>query len=1009
METRDATLPPRGVPDGATIDLTAIRAKLAKATGRQYWRSLDELAETDEFKRFLEAEFPREASVLDTVGRREFLKLMGASLALAGLNGCTKQPPEKIVPYVKQPELIIPGVPLFFATATPLGGFGTGVLVESHMGRPTKIEGNPEHPASLGATDALTQGTVLQLYDPDRSEVVRNIREIRPWGAFLDVAAGIMEKHRPTQGARVRFLTETISSPALRHQLEGLLKQIPKARWCQYSPVSRDQLRAGALLAFGEPVDAVYNLDKADVIVSLDADLLGTGAGNVRYARDFSRRRRVLDEHGSMNRLYVVENAPSITGSVADHRLPIRAIDVQAGARQLAVALGLDVGVPAEAPLPAAWVTAVADDLRQHRGASLVVAGEYQPPEVHALAHAINETLGNVGQTVTYVEPISPPGDETQALRELAAEMEAGQVDVLIILGGNPVYDAPADLRFAAALQKVGLRIRMGLYDDETSDLCHWHIPEAHYLESWGDVRAYDGTVTILQPLIAPLYRGKTALEMLAAFTDKPDRTAYDIVREYWKERAGTGVIDFEQWWRRVLHDGIVPDSAAPAKTVAVRSVSFAKKAPEAPKSGTLELVFRPDPTIYDGRFSNVGWLQELPKPVTKLTWENVAMLSAATAERLEVSNEEIVELHFDGRSVRAPVWIVPGHARDSVTVHLGYGRTRAGRLGTGAGFDAYALRTTNALWAGTGVELRRTGERTWLATTQNHFSLEGRDLVRSTTLAELRQHPDGEHEEGAEHAGHDLSFYPSYEYKGYAWGMAIDLGTCIGCNACTIACQAENNIAVVGKDQVWRGREMHWIRIDRYYEGDLDNPTVYHQPLPCMQCENAPCEVVCPVNATNHSSEGLNQMVYNRCVGTKYCSNNCPYKVRRFNFYLYSNWDVESLKMVQNPDVTVRSRGVMEKCTYCVQRINAARIEAEKADRGIRDGDIVTACQQVCPTEAIVFGNLNDPQSHAAKLRANPRNYALLNETLNTRPRTTYLAGVRNPNPALAQEEGKA
>jgi len=1006
MDTRDATPPSRGVPDAATIDLTAIRARLANGTGRQYWRSLDELAETDDFKRFLEAEFPREASVFDTVGRRQFLKLMGASLALAGLNGCTKQPTEKVVPYVKQPELVVPGQPLFFATAAPLGGFGTGVLAESHMGRPTKIEGNPDHPASLGATDALLQASVLQLYDPDRAQVVRNIREIRPWNAFLDTAAAVMEKHRPTQGARVRFLTETVTSPTLRNQIESLLKQIPKARWHQYSPVGRDQVRAGAILAFGEPVDAVYHLDKADVIVSLDADVLGAGAGSLRYARDFAGRRRVLDEHGAMNRLYVVESSPSVTGSAADHRLPIRAVDAEAGARQLAAALGLDVGIPSEPSLPAEWVKAVAEDLQQHRGAGLVVAGDFQPPEVHALAHAINEALGNVGQTVAYVEPVAASVDQAQSLRELVADMEAGQVDVLVMLGGNPVYDAPADLRFAAALQKVGLRIRLGLYDDETSEVCHWHIPEAHYLESWGDLRAYDGTVTIVQPLIAPLYGGKTAHELLAAFTDKPERTAYEIVREYWKGRAGA--VDFDLWWRKALHDGFVPDSAAPGKAVSVQSLAFAKKAPAAPKAGTLEVVFRPDPTVYDGRFANVGWLQELPKPITTLTWDNVAMLSPATAERLELSNEDVVEVRFDGRTVRAPVWIVPGHARDSVTVHLGYGRTRVGRIGNGAGFNAYALRTTGAPWAGLGAQLRKTGERYWLASTQNHFSLEGRDLVRSTTLDELTHHPHAAHEGGG-HGGQDLSFYPAHEYKGYAWGMAIDLGSCIGCNACTIACQAENNIAVVGKDQVWRGREMHWIRVDRYYEGDLDTPLIHAQPLPCMQCENAPCEVVCPVNATNHSTEGLNQMVYNRCVGTKYCSNNCPYKVRRFNFYRYSNWDVEALKLVANPDVTVRSRGVMEKCTYCVQRINAARIQAEKEDREIRDGDVVTACQQVCPTEAIVFGNVNDPESRVAKLRANPRTYALLGAELNTRPRTTYLAGVRNPNPALAQKEGKA
>jgi molybdopterin-containing oxidoreductase family iron-sulfur binding subunit len=640
----------------------------------------------------------------------------------------------------------------------------------------------------------------------------------------------------------------------------------------------------------------------------------------------------------------------------------------------------------------------------KHRGASVVVAGDQQPPLVHALAHAMNHALDNIGNTVVYTDPVEAnPIDHLESLGKLVSDMEAGRVEMLVIIGGNPVYTAPADLHFAEHLSRVKLRLDLSLYDDETSARCHWHIPEAHFLESWGDARAYDGTVTIMQPLIAPLYFGKSAHELLATLLGQPERSSYDIVRDYWKQQFGE---DFERRWRTALHDGLIAGTALPPKAVKLKIEDREWKIEDRhPQSSTLdprslEIIFRPDPTIFDGRFANNGWLQELPKPLSKLTWDNAALISPATAERLGLANEELVELRHQGHAVRAPIWIMPGHADDSVTVHLGYGRTRAGRIGTGTGFNAYAIRTASSPWFASGLEIRKTGARYALASTQDHHSMAGRHLIRVGTLEQYRQHPEFVHEMGHEPAP-DLTLYPPHTYRGYAWGMAIDLQACIGCNACVVACQAENNIPIVGKTEVARGREMHWLRIDRYYNGDLDNPATYHQPVPCMHCENAPCEVVCPVAATVHSDEGLNEMVYNRCIGTRYCSNNCPYKVRRFNFLQYADQDTPSLKLLRNPQVTVRSRGVMEKCTYCVQRINAARIQAKKEERTIRDGEIVTACQAACPTEAIVFGNINDPNSRVSRLKADSLNYGLLTE-LNTRPRTSYLARLRNPHPEI-------
>jgi len=1083
------------------MNIDALRARLDGTRGREYWRSLESLVETPEFKEFLHREFPQNASEwLDPVGRRNFLKLMGASLALAGVSACTRQPNEELVPYVRQPEELVPGKPLFFATAMPMNGAGIGLLVESHEGRPTKIEGNPDHPSSRGATDVFAQAAILGLYDPDRSQTLTNLGDIRPFASFAATGQGALSSQKAAQGAGVRILTETVASPTLAAQITALLAQYPRAKWIQWEPAGRHNAREGSRAAFGEYVDAQYAIEKATVILSLDADFLCTGAAGLKHARAFASRRRVDGDRTQANRLYAVESSPTNTGSRADHRLPLRATEIEAFTRALAAQLG--VGGAGAAPAPAAaanWMAPLVSDLQAHRGQSLVIAGDGQPPIVHALAHAMNDALGNVGATVVYTQAAeAQPMDQLAGIRELVGEMNAGTVEFLLVLGGNPVYTAPADLDFATAMERVPLRAHLSLYEDETSALCHWHIPETHFLEAWSDVRSDDGTATIIQPLIAPLYNGKSAHEVVAAIADR-ERSGYEVVREFWSREKGlsmqatpapttpssiaptggrgvaptgasavapTGnaaadaaagqapasaqgrvamrpdeavlagrsaeadrsgatsspppiaaapvpqLSPFDREWRKWLHDGVVPDTAFTARTVSAQgNLGQASGGPQ-PAQG-LEVVFRPCPGVHDGRFSNNAWLQELPKPLTKLTWDNAALISPATAARLALISGDVVDLRQGDRTIRIPVWLAPGQAPDTLTLHLGYGRTRAGRAGNGAGFNVNPLRTLAAMDTLPGVQLSKTGETYELASTQDHWSLEGRNLIRVATEAQFAADP-----RFAQKMEHQpltgLTMYGDFKYEGYAWGMAIDQNVCTGCNACVVACQAENNVPVVGKSQVLNGREMHWLRVDRYYTGDLETPETYHQPMPCQQCENAPCEVVCPVAATVHNQEGLNDMVYNRCVGTRYCSNNCPYKVRRFNFLLYQDWDTPSLWLQRNPDVTVRSRGVMEKCTYCVQRINQARITAKLEDREIRDGEVVTACQSACPTEAIVFGNLNDPNSRVARLKASSLNYALLAE-LNSKPRTTYMAIVRNPNtelePArpLAAEEGEA
>ncbi len=988
------------------LDLAAVRARLDGARGRDYWRSLEELAAAPEFRDLLEREFPQQAigwsEDEDRVeGRRNFLKLMGASLALAGLSACTRQPTEHIMPYIRQPEDLIPGRPLFYATAMTLSGVASGVLAESHEGRPTKLEGNPEHPATLGACDIFSQASVLQLYDPDRSQSLLFNGEIRGWGDFLGSLRSSLAQQRAIGGAGIRILTETVTSPTMAAQFAAIQKLYPQAKWHQWEPAGAHSARAGARQAFGAPVNTYYNLGNAKVVVALDSDFLGSGPASLRYARQFAARRRVRGSQTEMNRLYAIEPTPTPTGAKADHRLPLRAGDVEEFAWALATALGAANGPKqGENHDIYKWIGAIARDLSNNKGASLVIAGDQQPPIVHALAHVMNATLGNAGKTVFYTDPIEAnPVDQLASLQDLVKDLDAGAVELLLVLGGNPVFTAPVELGMRDRIQKARLRAHLSLFDDETSAACQWHLPEAHYLETWGDARAFDGTATIQQPLIQPLYGGRSGYQVLQMLTENPETTPYDLVKGYWATQHKGA--DFEAWWRRTVHDGIVPGTALPARTPAIQGGALATQAQHRRLEGKLEVIFRPDPTIYDGRFANNGWLQELPKPITKLTWDNAAIMSPATAHRLGVASEDMVELTYEGRSLRAPVWVQPGQVNGAVTLHLGYGRTRAGRAGTGMGFNPYGLRMAKALWHDVGLDAKKTSGGYLFAHTQLQQVLDTRrHIVHAGNIEEYRKNPESVHE-GAEVPPRELTMYPEWKYEGYAWGMAIDMTACTGCSACVVGCQAENNIPVVGKDQVRRSRMMHWLRVDTYYNGDPNDPSISNQPVPCMHCETAPCELVCPVQATTHSSEGLNDMVYNRCVGTRYCSNNCPYKVRRFNFYLYSDYETPSLKLLHNPDVTVRSRGVMEKCTYCVQRINAAKIDAEKQDRKVRDGEIQTACQAACPTEAIIFGDINDPNSRVSQMKAEKLNYGLLAE-LNTRPRTTYLAELRNPNPEV-------
>lgn len=929
----------------------------------------------------------------DFLSRRDFMEWSGGMMAVLGIAGCTRQPKEKLIPYTKQPERVIPGRPLFYASALSVGGPALGVLIESHQGRPTKVEGNPEHPGSLGGSDIYSQASVLSLYDPDRSRVLLSGSQVTFWSFFLGKLGEVLAEQRPKKGAGLRVLTETVTSPSLAAQMEALLKKYPEAKWVQYDPIHRDNELAGLQKAFGKKLSVNYRFDKAKTVVSLDSDIFGEPS-SVRWVRDFSKSRSLLKGRREMSRLFAVEATPSVTGSMADVRIASRASHVESIAAALGSGLGL--GVSGGAGLSAKekeWVASVVADVKKHSGQNVFVAGRWQSPLVHSIAAALNARFG--GQTVRYTQPIEARASmQTSDLATLTDEMGAGQVDCLVVLGGNPVYNAPADIGFAQALEKVKTKIHFGLYQDETSAKCDWHVPQAHPMEVWGDLRAADGTVAIQQPLIEPLFGGKAPIEMVAALHGETKKKSYDLVRSHWKGRG-------DAVWKKAVHDGMVPGTTFNSVSVSSPSGGGWKSS----QAGSdFEILFKPDPTVWDGRFANNGWLQECPKPLTKLTWDNTALMGPATAAELGVRNEDVVRIKVGEDTVEAPVWILPGHAAKSITLHLGYGRTKAGRIGNGKGFDAYPLRTAGAAWVRSGAVVEKAGKQYSLACTQEHHSMEDRAPVKRNSLVGFAAN-----EKWAEDHHHGPKILEQMDVgtaggenapkaeADYQWGMAINLSACNGCNACVVACQAENNIPVVGKLEVQRGREMHWMRIDRYFEGDLENPVVHNQPVACQQCETAPCEVVCPVGATVHDNEGLNNMVYNRCVGTKYCSNNCPYKVRRFNFFEYSNMKTPELKMVHNPDVTVRSRGVMEKCTYCVQRISAGRSKAKREGRKILDGEVKTACQTACPAEAIVFGDISDPNSLVSMIKEEPLNYSLLG-VLNTQPRTTYLAKVTNP-----------
>jgi MoCo/4Fe-4S cofactor protein with predicted Tat translocation signal len=1017
----------------AKMTLAEVRAKLDGKSGKRYWKSLDELADTPGFQELMQEEFPRQAGAgewVDSVSRRGFLKVMGASFALAGLAGCTKQPDEPIFPYIKQPEDLVLGKPMYFATAHPFPTGAIPVLVKSDAFRPIKLEGNPEHPVTKGKSDAFTQASLLDLYDPDRSQFPRFRGEQADFGAFKEEFAKAVAGTKTGEG--VYFLSETISSPTLAAQWKLVQAKYPAAKLVQYEPVSGDAGRAASKAAFGEYYDTQYKLEDADVILSLDADFLGGIAfpGFLPMSAAWAERHR-FDKDKPMNRLYVVETNPTVTGFKAEHRLALKPSEIDAFAGALAGG-----GSTLTNPDAQKFLTAVLDDIKKSGGKFAVVVGPQSSGAAHSAALAVNSG----SKAVVYTETVAPvPSEQGAELKALVADMQAGKVEWLVMLGTNPLYNAPADLGFEAAFGKVPYSVHLGS-----------HLDDAHYLESWSDARAYDGTISIVQPMIDPLYGGVSAHDVLQALLD-PSVSAYDAV----VANAKTYIkgADFATAWRKALHDGWVEGTAFEPKTLgAPKSVASSALVPV---SG-IEISFKADSSLYDGRYANNGWLQELPKQVTSISWDNAALMNMDLMGKLGIEENEAVELTLNGRKLIVPVLMSPGHPNDAVTVSLGQGRrAEAGRVGAGVGFNAYAIRTTDAPLAAGGLQVARGKGLYDLCVTKVHniehrgpyaqhdlekplsdkdgtYSLAGheameRSIIRYATYDEAIKNPEYAHTGASgtlvnkvgynpqgEAVPHEESFYPDnwrYDHPEVVgagtkvlqnkWGMSIDLNSCVGCNACVVSCYAENNIAVVGREQVKIGRIMQWMRIDTYFEGDLHAPKAHFQPMLCQHCESAGCEQVCPVGATVHTPEGINTMVYNRCVGTRYCSNNCPYKVRRFNFLLYSDYDKESLKFARNPDVSVRSRGVMEKCSYCIQRIEAVKIEADKNNRAIEDGEILTACQQACPTDAIVFGNLNDPKARVTKLKAEERDYQVLAD-LNYRPRTSYTAGVINPNVEL-------
>ncbi|TVQ04184.1 MAG: 4Fe-4S dicluster domain-containing protein [Balneolaceae bacterium] len=1002
-----------------------------------YWKSLNELAQNEEYKKFAEREFPENATELtDQVSRRSFLRVMGASIALAGFASCRK-PIQKILPYSRQPEDLVLGEPLFYATGMPFQDSITGLLITNNEGRPSKIEGNPDHPASGGRTNIYHQAAILGLYDPDRSRSPRHNGEKVSIDDFSAFAAG----HFSNTGRNILFIDEATSSPTYHRVKRQILENFPNAEWVTYEPFSENNALEGAQLAFGQRLRTVNHFDSADVVLSLDDDFMNPQAGknSVEYSLEITSKRKVESTSDDMSRIYIVENAFTNTGSYADHRLRLKSSHIAPFTFALAARLsqsisGLDAfsGVNNDFSNHD-WIEKIAGELLNAQGNSIVTVGADHAPETHAAAAAINLALGNAGNTVTYHElPYRENRDENQAFLDAVSELKAGVFDTVVMVGGNLAYNAPADLDLALALGNVETSIHLSDYVDETSRLSTWHVNRAHFLEAWGDGLSFTGQRSIIQPQILPLFGGISEIEFLHTFLTGEVSAGYDLVQETWN---GVITSDFDRRWEEILHDGVDAESGFDTEMVNLSegfSSSIQPALTRSPIDG-IEIAIKPDVRLFDGRFANNGWLQELPEPMTKITWDNVALMSAATARRIGINPERSfrhnrvpkVRITAGERTIEIAAWIEPGHADDSITLTVGYGRENAGRVADGVGVDTYPLRTSENLFYQQAT-VESTGTTYEIACVQDHHSLEGRDMIRTATLSEYKEKPDFASFESfhgfkvpgmkeAIAAGDDRGpvslfnemYGPEHQPQ---WGMTIDLNSCFGCGVCTIACQAENNIPVIGKREVGRRRIMHWIRTDRYYEGDPDNPTAYHQPVPCMHCELAPCEQVCPVAATTHSEDGINQMTYNRCIGTRYCANNCPFKVRRFNFFNYSKEylttgdDPEIIQMAMNPQVTVRFRGVIEKCTYCVQRVNKAKIKTKIATGSKKpaDGTVQTACQQACPANAISFGDLTDANSIVSKNKSNDRNYVMLEE-INVRPRTSYLARLTNKNPELS------
>ncbi|MBA3549620.1 MAG: 4Fe-4S dicluster domain-containing protein [Nannocystis sp.] len=1036
-------------------------------TLKTYWRSLED---HDGTRPAIVDEFPGQADIeaapaslipATKLARRKFAGILGASTALAGLTstGCVRKPVENILPFAKRPEDLIPGQPIYYATAYQVGASVLGLLVESQDGRPTKVEGNPRHPNSSGATDMWAQGSVLNLYDPDRCRVPHRLgadgkHTVADWETVTAELGATLKDLRAAQGAGVALVIPTILSPTYRDVLKTFKEKFAKARIILCDPAGASNGIAGAEMVGGPGTRASYHLTGAKVIAAFDSDFIGSEQDHVRLQREYADGRAVVspEDAANMSRLYAIEPHFTITGAQADHRLRVRGAEVggllMALANELFGNQGLRLPPGGEgllgalpkaelSPEHSKFIAAMARDLnaaKTGRRASAVLVGERQPPWAHALAIVINYGLGNGGNTVRLRQDDQEV--DTDDLGVLAAGLADGSITQVICLETNPAYEAPGELGLAAALKDKVLA-HLGHHVDETGKLAAWCLPASHYLESWGDLEAIDSTISIVQPLIAPLHQSRSALEVLAWIATDAELDGYSLVQGYW--RAALGAMFSDRMWRRWLHDGVVqgvPRAGGNPTPRDMAGLIAALAKADVARGDNFELNFHLDPKLADGRFANNGWLQEAPHPMTKLTWDNAAYISIETARKLQVENCDLLNITVGGRSLVAPVWIAPGQADDTVSLNLGYGRREIGGVANGAGVDAYGLQAAENPWFVAGAQVAKFGGRRMVYSTQDQGSLDPgvdpaspkddsqgtnpgrgypvRPIVRETTVEGFKADPDFSQKgdliaKANLHSLWDLNTHPDLGPPALVglqqWGMVIDLNKCTGCTACTVACVAENNIPVVGRSQVANGRELHWIRLDRYYTGPKEAPEAVVQPMLCQHCETAPCENVCPVNATAHSPEGLNDMAYNRCIGTRYCANNCPYKVRRFNFFNYNKEPVndhELVRMVKNPDVTVRFRGVIEKCSYCVQRIQEAKIQAHTAGEStVKDGVIVTACAQVCPSRAIEFGDVADPTTRVSQNRASKRNYGVLSD-LNTRPRTTYLARVRNPNPEL-------